>query len=154
MAVLYKLNNYLDEMDSYIDSYTIEKPTISKASVGWHLDHNLKVINNVVMALQASNPENYKDNLRFLGKVFLTLGYFPRGKAKAPKYVKPPEVIIKEDLITQIELARVNIKTISNLDEKAFFKHPLFGNINRNRVSRFLETHTNHHLKIIRDVLK
>lgn len=84
----------------------------------------------------------------------LKLGFFPRGKAKAPKHVKPPEVILKEDLILQVNLAKTNIRTIVSLDKNAYFKHPLFGNINTKRVNRFLLIHTNHHLKIINDVLK
>ena len=96
----------------------------------------------------------YTNNFKFLGKIFLTLGYFPRGKGKAPKHVKPPEVILKEDLISQVEAAKSNIKILGSLDTNSFFKHPLFGNINTKRVYRFLEVHTKHHLKIIDDILK
>ena len=82
------------------------------------------------------------------------MGYFPRGKAKAPKYVKPPEVLLKEDIIAQLVEARGNIKKISTFSENAYFKHPLFGHLNTPRVVRFLDTHTKHHLKIVKDILK
>jgi len=154
MSSLKRLRAYLSEMESYVERFAIENTEISKASVGWHIDHNLKVINNVVMALQASNPDDYKNNVSFLGKMFLKLRYFPRGKAKAPKYVRPPEQILKKDLLSQIASAKKHIETITDLNENAYFKHPLFGNINKERVSRFLETHTNHHLKIVREILK
>ena len=36
----------------------------------------------------------------------MALGKFPRGKAKAPKHVKPPEVIEKEALVKQIKDAK------------------------------------------------
>jgi len=154
MSGLKRLNDYINEMESYIESYDVVKQVVSKASVGWHIDHNLKVINSVVKALQTSDPKTYNNNLRFLGKVFLTLGYFPRGKANAPKHVKPPEVILRESLVNQIELTRKNMEVLPRLHNNAYFKHPLFGNINTKRVCRFLETHTNHHLKIIRTLLK
>ena len=86
--------------------------------------------------------------------MFFTLVFFPRGKAKAPKHVKPPEVILKEDLVRQITLAKTNIETIASLNKNAFFKHPLFGDVNTPRIYRFLVLHTNHHLKIIEDVVK
>ena len=126
---------------------------ISKATIGWQLDHSFKVINSVVVALKNSEPETYRNNFSIWGKLFFTLGFFPRGKAKAPKYVLPPEVISANDLNEQLQLAKNNILLIEQLPENAFFKHPLFGNINKKRVDRFLILHTEHHLKIIRDIL-
>jgi len=153
MDQLSRLSSYLDKIESYIPEHEKTNTSISKATIGWQIDHSLKVINSVVAAVQKSDPASYANNLKFLGKVFLKLGYFPRGKAKAPKHVKPPELISKEDLTTQLEQARLSIKTIPQLDKNAYFKHPLFGNVNTKRVSRFLEVHTNHHIKIIRDII-
>jgi len=82
------------------------------------------------------------------------LAFFPRGKAKAPKQVLPPEAILKEDIISQLQLAKSNVDSIVNLNKNAFFKHPLFGDINTSRINRFLLLHTNHHLKIIEDIIK
>ena len=144
----------LNSLESHIENHSVFNPKISNGDNAWHIDHSLKVINNVIFALQKSDPNSYKNNFSLLGKMFFKLGFFPRGKAKAPKYVKPPEVVLKVDLISQMELAKTNIETIASLDNNAYFKHPLFGNINTKRVYRFLEIHTNHHLKIINDILK
>lgn len=149
-----KLNLLINSLEKHIEFHEISTSKISKVSIAWHIDHSFKVINKVISTLQSSDPTLYKNNFSFLGKIFFTLGFFPRGKAKAPKYVKPPEVILKEDLLTQLQLAKTNIESISSLDTNAYFKHPLFGNVNKKRVTRFLELHTNHHLKIIRDILK
>jgi len=154
MDKLNRLNDYLDKIEAYIPEHEKTNASISKSTIGWQVDHSLKVINSVVGALQKSDPALYNNNFKLLGKVFLKLGYFPRGKGKAPKHVKPPELISKEDLIIQLEQAKANIKTIPQLDKNAYFKHPLFGNVNTERVGRFLEVHTYHHLKIIRDILK
>ena len=134
---LKKLNLAVESLEAHIENNAVSNPKTSDASVGWHVDHSLKVINRVVASLQSSDPKMYANNFSFLGKVFFTLGFFPRGKAKAPKYVKPPEVILKEDLISQTELAKDNINTIAELDKNAFFKHPIFGNVNTTRVTRF-----------------
>ncbi|WP_430466935.1 DUF1569 domain-containing protein [Winogradskyella ouciana] len=154
MASTKNLNNYISQIESYIPKYEFENPEVSKSSIGWHLDHSLKVINSVINTLEKSNPAEYQNNFSFLGKVFFTLGFFPRGKAKAPKYVLPPNDITKEDLLAQLETTKTNIDVINKLDNNAYFKHPLFGHINTKRVNRFLMLHTNHHLKIIRDILK
>jgi len=149
-----KIKQLLLNLEEQIENHEVINPKISRATIGWQIDHSLKVINSVVKTLQSSDPTLYKNNFSFLGKFFFALGFFPRGKAKAPKYVKPPETILLEDLITQLQHAKSNLVTIESLDENAFFKHPLFGNINTKRVHRFLELHTNHHLKIIKDIIK
>ena len=148
------LENRLALLESYILNYEDINKNVSKVSVAWHLDHSLKVINAVVKSMENSDIALYENNFKLIGKVLLKLGFFPRGKAKAPKYVKPPEVILKSAIIAQLEEAKQNIKAIPNLDKNAYFKHPLFGNTNKFRVVRFLDTHTNHHLKIVQSILK
>ena len=148
-----KLNLAINSLEAHLKNENVSNPKISKSNVAWHLDHSLKVINNVIVAVQSSDPNTYKNNFSFLGKLFFTLGFFPRGKAKAPKHVKPPETILKEDLISQIEFAKTNVKTIAGLDKNTYFKHPLFGHVNKPRIYRFLLLHTNHHLKIINDIM-
>lgn len=149
-----KLEEYISRLESHIPNQELTNPKVSKASVGWHIDHSLKVINNVCLAVQSSDPNTYEKNMTFLGKFLLTLGKLPRGKAKAPKHVMPPEMIEKNALVKQTEQAKKNIETINLLPQNAYFKHPIFGNINKKRVTRFLEIHTNHHLNIIKDILR
>jgi len=148
------LENELNRIENYIPDFKKKDLKISKADVGWQLDHSLKVINAVVTAMKNSDPKLYFNNFKFIGKLLLALNYFPRGKARSPKHVNPPEIILKEDIVSQLSVARANIKEIHNLDKNAFFKHPLFGNINKDRVLSFLNAHTNHHLKIVKSILK
>jgi len=148
-----KLHLAIKALESQIKNHNISNHKISKTDIAWHIDHSLKVVNNVSLALQASDPKTYVNNFSFLGKLFFTLGFFPRGKAKAPKHVRPPEIITKEDLVSQIELAKTNVDTIASLEKNAYFKHPLFGNVNTPRIYRFLMIHTNHHIKIVNDIM-
>lgn len=148
------LESKLERIESYIPDAERINLKVSKVNVAWQLDHSLKVIIAVVKNMEASDPSLYKNNFSFLGKMFLSMGYFPRGKAKSPKYVKPPEVILNSDLISQVSEARQKIKDLQKLDKNAYFKHPIFKNVNKNRVVQFLDTHTNHHLKIVKSILK
>jgi hypothetical protein len=66
----------------------------------------------------------------------------------------PPEIVSKDAIITQLALAKENIHKIENLDKNVFFKHPMFGNVNKKRVLPFLKAHKNHHLKIVKSILK
>lgn len=151
---LKKLNLVLQTLESHIENHSVSNPKVSKSNVAWHIDHSLKVINNVMLALQESDPNTYKNNFSFLGKLFFTLGFFPRGKVKAPKHVQPPEMIVKENLIAQMQQAKTNISSITDLNKNAYFKHPIFKHVNKKRVTTFLVLHTNHHLKIIKDIMK
>ncbi|MFD1062902.1 DUF1569 domain-containing protein [Winogradskyella litorisediminis] len=154
MASNNKLATYINRLESYIPQHKFTNTKISKATIGWQIDHSLKVINNVCLAMQSSDPNTFEKNMTFIGKFLLTLGRFPRGKAKAPKHVRPPEIIEKEALIKQIADAKKNIESINTLPANAYFKHPMFGHINKKRVTRFLEIHTKHHLNIIKDMNK
>lgn len=150
---LTKVNTVINKLESHLKNQNASNPKISQVNVAWHIDHSLKVINNVVLALQKSDPKTYKNNLSLIGRIVLVVGSFPRGRAKAPKSVRPPEVINNQDILAQIETAKTNIQTIATLDKNAYFKHPIFGNINTGKIYHFIELHTNHHLKIIKDIL-
>ena len=151
---LEKINAAISTLESHLENHSISNSKVSKSDIAWHIDHSLKVINSVVISLQKSDSNTFENNFSFLGKAFFALGFFPRGKAKAPKYVKPPEVILKEDLISQLQEAKNHVQTIPALDKNAYFKHPLFGHINKKRVTKFLVLHTTHHLKIMEDIMK
>jgi hypothetical protein len=149
-----RLTSYLQELESLVPKYDLKSPKVSRSTIGWQIDHSLKVINMVSKALIASDPKLYKNNFTLIGRLLLWLGYFPRGKAKAPKQVQPSEVISIEDLKSQIKEARAQMESLAHLEKNAHFNHPLFGTINLDKAIRFLEVHTQHHLKIIRDMLK
>ena len=148
------LENALQNIENYIPKSEVINTNVSKVNVAWHLDHSLKVINAVVKNMQNSDSETYKNNFTLMGRIVFALKYIPRGKGKAPKHVMPSETILIDDIKTQLEEAKKNINTIPDLDLNAYFKHPLFGNVNTSRVIRFLDAHTNHHLKIVKSILK
>lgn len=144
----------IKELESYIAVKDKRNDSVSTSDIAWQIDHSLKVFNLVSETLVNSDLELYKSKFNKWRLLLFTIGYFPRGKVKAPKYVRPPEVILTEDLASQLQLAYQNIDNIKLADKNAHFKHFIFGVLNRNRTIRFLQLHTNHHLKIIRDILK
>lgn len=148
------LKPLIDEIETNIINRDRRKAKISQSDIAWQLDHALKVINRVSDTLIASNPEAYSSNFN-AGRVFtLTGGYIPRGVAKSPDVVKPPEIILTEDLKAQIQEARKNIAKMKDLSNSANFTHFAFGQMDKSQTIRFLEVHTKHHLKIVRDILK
>jgi len=144
----------IDEVELNIINRDARNTSISQVDVAWQLDHILKVINRISDTIIQSNPSDYISNIN-AGRVFtLTGGYIPRGVAQSPKVVRPPDVIKTDDLFLQINEARVAIQQLKTLSKNANFTHFAFGQMNKGQTIRFLEVHTRHHLKIVRDILK
>ena len=148
------LENLLTKLEYFLPQIDKKNPQVSKSTVGWQLDHALKVFNAVSEWTENSNPKEYNYKFNKWRSILLPLGYIPRGKARAPKHVLPPEIIKTEDLKVQLQNARTHIEKLNALPEKAYFKHFVFGMLPKNQTLRFLHMHTNHHLKIVNDILK
>ena len=149
-----KLRLQLSEFEDYIPQMNTEKADISKASAGWHISHSLKVVINVIEALKHSNPENFRKSFNLKRFIVLMTGKIPRGKAKSPTAVLPDADLTPEILLKQISSAREKIAEFAELPKDAFFKHPFFDHLSRDPTKKFLVIHTEHHLKIIRDILR
>ncbi len=148
-----RLDSYIKDFESYIPQHEHHNLKVSKSTVGWQIDHSLKVINGIIGQLKEA-PTDKKSKLTLLGRFCLATRYIPRGKGKAPKTVLPPEHIELSQLNEQLELAKKRLPEIQNVNAKATFKHPYFGILTKKQTLKFIEVHTNHHLKIVRDILK
>lgn len=148
------LEKLLDHFESRIPLFEKENLAISKSNVGWHIEHSLLTLNGVTKFLTHSNPKDYKWKFNFIRILVLKRGKIPRGKAKAPKVVVPNITIDESSLQTHITQTRNSILELETISKDHYFEHPFFGKIKRNDTIRFLEIHTNHHLKIIEDIIK
>jgi len=148
------LKDELTELKSYMVYQDSINPQVSKVSVGWHLDHTLITINEVYKVVDTSSVENYKRRFNIGRAIMFTMNKIPRGRAKSPDQVRPAEISIGDSIISHLKQAKSYVKQIDSLPKKAHFKHPFVGTLNKKQAKRFLKIHTNHHLKIIRDILK
>jgi hypothetical protein len=148
------LVSLIDALESKIDFFETTNEMVSKSTVGWQIDHSLKVINGIINSLKKSDSLNYKWNFNFSRTVVFTINKIPRGKANAPKTVRTYDEILKQDLIDQIEISKKLVLELVDLQNNNNFIHPYFGVLNLKQSIKFLEIHTNHHLKIINDILK
>jgi hypothetical protein len=147
-----ELEYILDQLESHIPDFEKINLAVSQASIGWHIDHILLVINGIVAQLKKSDSEQYKWKFNWKRTYIETINKLPRGKGKAPKAVQPTEASSTEALIAKLDLAKKNSYELESLDPKCYFAHPYFGNLNVKKSIWFLELHTKHHLKIIEDI--
>lgn len=147
------LSTELAELESYLPYRDSVNVAVSKVGVAWHIDHSLKVINQIINSLEKSDPSAFKPNINFLRGIVFTTNNMPRGVGKAGTSVMPPEVIHTEDILSQFSTVRQRLLTFDSLPTKSNFKHPVFGLLKKKKSKRFFVVHTTHHLKIIRDIL-
>lgn len=149
-----KLHDLLNDIEQAIPFNDKVVPKVSKVSIGWQLDHVLKVINAVCPMLAKKHSRPYKKDFNFMRLLLFPLGYIPRGRARAPKVVNNREAISTKDLEAQLNSAKNHVNGIENIHEGAYFIHHIFGTLSKKQTLRFLEIHTRHHLKIVEDILK
>lgn len=148
------LNGQLKELEDYFPMIHLENPRVSKVNVGWHLAHSLKVINEVCSSLKTSKPEEFRSQFNLKRGIVFALGSFPRGKARAPKFVMPEGKVTMEDLLVQLHTSKENLASFDSLERDNYVDHPYFNQLNKIQAKRLLEVHTKHHLKIIKDIIK
>jgi len=149
-----KLQQQIEELATYLPQKDQKNEAVSRSTVGWQLDHILRVIVGIAQEIKKSKPEDYHWKFNFKRLVILGSGYIPRGNAKAPKVVRSEKDIFEaSEIESLINKAKEEIQSLPALPAKANFEHPYFGLLTKKQTIRFLEVHTNHHLKIIRDIL-
>ena len=148
------LDAIVPELATFIPNYNQSNRAISEVAVGWHIEHCLLVIKQITATVAQSDPKLYKSKFN-IKRFFVFLSKtIPRGKAKAPKVVIPADEITIETLQESLKNTYQAIAYLKDCQERQYFMHPFFGQLNKKQTIKFLAIHTEHHLKIIRDILK
>jgi hypothetical protein len=149
-----KINKLLNKLEDQVDHYSKFNQAISEGNVGWHIVHSCLVINSVCGAVLKSDASKFIKKFSIKAFLVLLLNSFPRGKAKAPSFTLPSEELNPASILKSIQAARASIETLAKAGKNQYFTHPIFGDLNTGQTFKFLGVHTNHHLKIIKDILK
>ena len=149
-----KINNLLDNLEAQIANYSKLNQAVSEGNVGWHIVHSCLVIDSVCGAVIKSDPTRFIKKFSFKAFLVLLINSFPRGKAKAPSFTVPSEELSPASILQSIQASRNSIEALAKAGKNQYFTHPIFGDLNAADTFKFLAVHTNHHLKIIKDILK
>lgn len=151
--IMKELNDILQQIENAIPYWEKQNTTISQATVGWQLDHSLLVINGIITQLAQSNPNHYQWRPNWKRTYIQLRNSIPRGKAKAPKQVRPVDNTSIEDFQNKLASAKNNMALLEKLDKNSYFTHPYFGDLNLKATIWFLKLHTRHHLKIVNNII-
>lgn len=141
----------LEDMMPYA---SIQEDAISSKGIDWHIDHSCRVILNVGQSLQSSKPEDYIQNVSPQIVALFKAGVIPRGTAQAPPFLMAEGDISKEELERQLAKTKQCLAQIQRLSQRHHFVHPYFGMLNLEMALQFLDIHTKHHTKIMKDIMK
>jgi hypothetical protein len=151
-TILQKNIALLTKLESYLELHQKLNDSISGETIGWHIAHSCQVINTITNAIIHSDASKAKPKFSFLYHWIMLTNNISRGKAKAPKIVIPKKTITRAEIVEEIELAKVNLQTLSSTSQYKYFTHPVFGDLDVPKTLKFFTVHTNHHLKIIQDI--
>jgi hypothetical protein len=133
-------------------------PRISSWSVRLQVDHMLKVLalGHLTLANGYGKPLS---RCNFVGRCVLFADWIPRGVGKAPARVVPEERPDAEllDEVRRLRRLFADPELAGSprfADRTPVFPHPYFGGLDATQGARFLGTHTHHHWKIVRDILR
>ncbi|WP_340199673.1 DinB family protein [Ascidiimonas sp. W6] len=132
----------------------LQNANVSSVNIAWHLDHIFLTINSVYETVKTSDPNNYKSAFNLPKLILFTTKHIPRGQAKSSDKIRPQGAVTSEILDKHMETALSNLALLDSLPKNSNFTHPYFGQLHREDAKRFLKIHTQHHLKICRDILK
>jgi hypothetical protein len=150
-----KLTKQLQELESYISKHETTNTNVSSATVGWQIAHSFKVILYIMNSLEKSDPKAYKNKFNLAKIIIFWRGKIPRGRGNAPRIVRPKEEELSmEGIKQQFAQIQEGLVMLAQLPSNAYFTHPYFDDLQKKDAIRFMEIHTDHHLKIIRDMLR
>jgi hypothetical protein len=149
-----QLSTLISALEQHIPQHECLNEKISAASVGWHIEHTLLVLNGVIKSVAQSDPNAYKWSFNFPRMVVLFSNKIPRGRGKAPKKTQPNKEFNAETLDNRVAAVRETLKMVEGLHPKSNFEHPYFKQLNLKQTLQFLGIHTQHHLDIIEDIIK
>ena len=144
----------ISELENKLSFVEQKKEAVSQVTVGWHIEHSLLALIKMISAVEHSNPADYKWKFNLKRSIVFGLGKIPRGKARVPDSVKPAAETSMANINGLLEKAKQKVASFEKQRPDKFFTHPVFGDLQVKQARRIIAIHTNHHIKIINDIIK
>jgi hypothetical protein len=126
---------------------------VSAWSAGMHVHHCCLGMIGICKALAASRPPPPRSRFSLVTALVFLTGRIPRGRGRAPDAAAPRRDVSPAELSTFLDESVRLLAATNELDRGAWFKHGVFGVLDRDKAIRFMRIHNRHHLKIIADIV-
>jgi len=151
--MLPEISSALDELQDYAAQPQTRAVAVSGWSVGQQIEHALLTIRGVVGELSRGAGRHEPAKPTLIGRIILLAGRIPRGRGEAPLTVLPRSAPEPAELSALLAKSRESLVRLAAVENDNTFFHPRFGRLNKAQSIRFLWIHTDHHLRIIRDII-
>ena len=143
----------LEGLRTSVASAALRAPAVSEWSIGMHVHHCCLGMIEICESLIASTPPPPRSRFSLLTTIVFSSGRIPRGRGKAPDVALPRQDISPAELGKLLDRSERMLTEVRDLDPKAWFRHFVFGVLDRDKTRRFILIHNRHHLKIISDIV-
>lgn len=147
----------LDRLEPWLATADLarRRDAVSKWCLGEQIDHTLKVAASILERLGQVGKEP-KTPISLVGRLVLLVGWIPRGVGKAPE-ASLGVLRSAPELSAALAHVRGLVDRLAGAPERLdhrrrTVRHPRFGGLTPAQALRFVEIHTRHHLKILRDI--
>jgi hypothetical protein len=135
---------------------------VSRWSPAQQVDHVLQsldlMLGRAAALVSGTDPEIQADGRPSIaGRLVLTTGWIPRGKAEAPETVLPDPRPVRHRLREAHHAACETVRDLASDASRVkaasgTLAHPLLGAFSARAWVRFADVHTRHHLRIVADI--
>ena len=144
----------LADLRSVVPEAPVVVPTVSKWSVGMHVQHVCLAMIGVCQSLIASVPPPPPSGFSLVTSAIFLTGRIPRGRGKSPDQALPSEGVSRQELDSLLTEAERRIEEARQVSADHWFRHFAFGVLDRDRTLKFIGMHNRHHLRIVHDILR
>lgn len=148
------LNEQLDVLNRLCSQADVRNESVSKWSVGQHIEHSLISMSAMTLALKKEHPGTGKRDGNQYREMVLEHKSFPRGVVKAPEASHPSEHPSTDHLSKLILKTRNRLGNPLDIASGSTLIHPIMSVMYRDEALEFMTIHTAHHLSIINDILE
>ena len=144
----------IDDLRTCVASAALRAPAVSEWSIGMHVHHCCLAMIAVCQSLIASTPPPPRSRFSLVTALVFSSGRIPRGRGRSPDEVLPRQDVSAAELEMLLDQSERILTEVHDLDPKSWFRHFLFGVLDRDKTGRFMLIHNRHHLRIISDIMK
>lgn len=143
------LKETLDELREAIEYADLRDTRMSLWTVGMHIHHCCLVMSGVCNSALQSEAPMPKSRFSFWKFIVFRFRRIPRWRVQAPAAVQPGESLAKRELEAMLDESIKLIRTLRDDESERWFKHFIFGVLERDEIFHFFAIHNEHHLRII-----
>lgn len=144
----------LENLRTSVASAAVRAPAVSQWSIGMHVHHCCLAMIEICQSLIASTPPAPRSRFSLLTALVFSSGRMPRGRGRSPDEVLPRQEVSTVELEVLLDRSDLLLTEVHDLDPKTWFRHFVFGVLDRDKTVRLMLIHNRHHLRIISDIVK